>query len=150
MSYSRTQQSVSSESGTSDPLIPSLTLYQLSNCKTYVVSIVVLFLLKKFGTVDHMRKPDFVTCKQQRCRPASASVQSDQYLYFSLSGCASVQSDQYLYFSLSGCASVQSDQYLYFSLSGCASVQSDQYLYFSLSGCASVQSDQYLYFSLSG
>ena len=33
-----------------------------------------------------VRKPDCVTCKQQRCRPAPASAQSDQHLCCLLSG----------------------------------------------------------------
>ena len=32
------------------------------------------------------RKPDFVSCEQQRCRLACASVQSDQHLNYSHSG----------------------------------------------------------------
>ena len=32
------------------------------------------------------RNPDFVVCEHQRCRPACASVQSDQHLCYSLSG----------------------------------------------------------------
>ena len=32
------------------------------------------------------RKPDFVACEQQGRRPACASTQSDQRLYYSLSG----------------------------------------------------------------
>ena len=34
----------------------------------------------------NMRKPDFVAWEQQRCRPACTSKQSDQCLFYSLSG----------------------------------------------------------------
>ena len=33
-----------------------------------------------------MRKPDFVACKQQRLSPASAFMQSDHGLYYTLPG----------------------------------------------------------------
>ena len=33
-----------------------------------------------------MRKPDFAPCEQQRCRPACASTQTDQHLYYFLTG----------------------------------------------------------------
>ena len=43
---------------------------------------------RKPGLQDHMgldvRNPDFAACEQQRCRPACASAQSDQHLYYSL------------------------------------------------------------------
>ena len=44
----------------------------------------VLKIVFKMGL--NMRKPDFVACKQYRCRPGWASMQFDQCRYYLLSG----------------------------------------------------------------